>query len=506
MLTDRLGALIRWPLKRQIRLLAFLAVATVLTCLALAVALVRQSESARVADALGHLDRATSQMAAQYDYLRRSFEERGAPTPIGTGDDSLLGSLTAVSLGGLPGVEGGFYRVTDGRVLGYAYPTYRGSGPKTDVPAAERPTIERVAARAAQEHRPIEERVAGGPDLILFRALPLPDREGPQGAVWVMERLAGVRTPRGQLYQAGLIGVLVMSCLVAAIAWWVTHRLERGVRGIEAGLHTMEQRLTTSVRPTGIPELDRVGAGINQLASGVEAHQRERAELEARLHRMDRLAALGRLVAGVAHEVRNPLASIRLKLHLAQRSSGSPERTAAAYKVMEEEIGRLDRLVERLLTLAKPGEAARVPIDLAGLVEARVGLWESRTAERGITIEVRRPSAKLVPVAVDADRVAQILDNLLLNAVDALDSHGGVITVLVDHPSAGEALIEVGDTGPGVPAGLVERLFEPFFTTRADGTGLGLFLSAELARAMGGEIRYHANPDGGACFEVRLPC
>src|SRR5207253_6456566 len=90
----------------------------------------------------------------------------------------------------------------------------------------------------------------------------------------------------------------VVSCLVAAIAWWVTHRLERGVRGIEAGLHTMEQRLESSVKPTGIPELDRVAAGINQLAASVEANQRERTELEARLHRMDRLAALGRLVAG----------------------------------------------------------------------------------------------------------------------------------------------------------------------------------------------------------------
>jgi signal transduction histidine kinase len=483
MRVPRLSPLDRWPLKLQIRLLAAFAIATVLACLALAVALVWQSESARVADAIAHLDRATGQMALQYNYLRRSFEERGAGTPLGAGDDGLLQSLTVVALGGLPGVEGGFYRAEGGRVLGYAYPTYRGSGPKTDIPAAERPTIERVAARAVQERRPADERVVAGPDLILFRAMPLSAEGAPAGAVWVMERLAGIRTPRRPLYQAGLIAVLLISCGVAATAWWFTHRLERGVMGIEAGLEAMEKQLDTPVPTSGIPELDRVSTGINRLASTVREHQRERTEMEARLHRMDRLAVLGRLVAGVAHEVRNPLASIRLKLHLAERSTDAPERLRAAFTVIEAEIERLDRLVQ-----------------------SRVGLWEGRAAEQGSTIEMRKTSTAREPVVIDGDRVAQILDNLIANALDAMNERGGRVTLALEQPSRDQVLIEVADTGPGVPPEHVERLFEPFFTTHAGGTGLGLFLSAELARAMGGEVRYRQRPSGGACFEVRLPC
>ncbi len=501
----RLSALLHWPLKRQIRLLAALAMVTVLACLALAVALVRQSESARVADATGRLDRAMNQMAVQYDYLRRSFEERGVANPIATGDEGLLGSLTMVALGGLPGVEGGFSRASDGRLLGYAYPTYRGSGPKTDIPAAERPTIERVVARAVQERRAVDERVSAGPDLILFHALPV-GGAGPAGTAWVMERLTGIRTPQGQLYRLGLIAVLVIACGVAATAWWVTHRLERGVMGIESGLHAMEGRLETPVPPTGIPELDRVGTGINRLAASVQAHQRDRAELEARLHRVDRLAALGRLVAGVAHEVRNPLASIRLKLHLAQRAPDGPERLAGAVTVIEEEIERLDRLVERLLTLAKPAEPNRLPTDLARLLRGRVDLWEGRAAEHGISIELQPLASGAEPILLDGDRVAQILDTLIANSVEALSDRGGRIVMAVERSSPHEILIEVADSGTGVPAGLVERLFEPFFTTRAGGTGLGLFLSAEVARGLGGEVRYRDRTGGGACFEVRLPC
>lgn len=500
-----LAPLLRWPLKRQIRLLAILALATVLACLALAVALVRQGESARVGDATAHLERATSQMAVQHDYLRRSFEERRAKTPISAGDDGLLGSLTAVALRGLPGVEGGFYRATDGRLLGYAYPTYRGSGPKTDIPEAERPTIERVAARAVQERRAVNERIVAGPDLILFHALPLSGTEAPAGAVWVMERLAGIRTPQGRLYQTGLVAVLGIACGVAAIAWSVTRRLERGVMSIETGLHAMEQRLETPVPATGIPELDRVGTGINRLAATVQVHQQERTELEARLHRVDRLAALGRLVGGVAHEVRNPLASIRLKLHLARRSTGDPERLNGAFAVMEEEVERLNRLVERLLTLAKPAEPSRLPSDLHRLVQSRLDLWEARAASQRVVLEVRQAEPTLGPSLVDGDRVAQILDNLVANALDAL-ADGGQVTISIERPTSAEVVIEVADTGPGVPADLVERLFEPFFTTRTDGTGLGLYLSAELARAMGGEVGYHNRLGGGACFEVRLPC
>ena len=158
-------------------------------------------------------------------------------------------------------------------------------------------------------------------------------------------------------------------------------------------------------------------------------------------------------------------------------------------------------------TLAKPAEPSAFPVDLDRLVRSRVELWEQQAADQQITIDVVGAVTADGCVRIrDGDRVAQIFDNLIANAVDALTGRGGRITISIKCPSAAEVLITVADTGPGVLSHLVDRLFEPFFTTHPGGTGLGLFLSAELAHALDGEIRYRGRPDGGASFEVRLPC
>jgi signal transduction histidine kinase len=321
-----------------------------------------------------------------------------------------------------------------------------------------------------------------------------------------MQRLGRAFGIRGQLYTTNTLAALAVSAAAVVGAWLLARRLDRGVAGIIRDVRGMEGQLEGAVTAVGIPELDEIGAAINRLAQTVKESQAGHMAVEARLRRAERLAALGRLVAGLAHEVRNPLASIRLKLHLARRSSTDPERLGVAFSVIEEEMERLDRLVDRLLTLTKSPEPHRLPTELDALLRSRADLWEGRTTEQGIVIELRPPASGAGSVLVDGDRVAQILDNLLANAVQALNGRGGRITLTLERPSRDEVLLEVADTGPGVPPDLVERLFEPFFTTRPGGTGLGLFLSAELARVLGGEIRYRAQPGGGACFEVRLPC
>ena len=495
-----------WPLKRQIRLLSVMVLVTVLASVGLGVATLRQSQSVRVADATAQLQRLDAQLAAHYVYLRAAVDEHRGLELLAAADDRLLRSATNAVLADAPGVEGGFYAVADQRLLGYGYPTYPGSGPKTDIPAAERGTILRVAQAAVEQRGARLERMAAGSDVILFAARPVPDTGAPAGAAWTMHRLSSAGTTGNRLYAPAMTALLLIAAFVAVVAWRFTHRLDRGVQRLQTGLRAMAERIDTPVPEAGVPELERVAASINELARAVQEHQRERSALEARLHRSDRLAALGRLVGGVAHEVRNPLASIKLKLHLARGLEGDAERMSATFDVIETEVARLDRLVERLLTLAKPAEPARAPTDLARLLRSRMDLWAGRADDSGVTLDlVGSPGAER-PLLVDADRIVQIVDNLIGNAMDALRPGGGHLLVELMRTEGGEVVIAVADTGPGVPPAAVQHLFEPFFTTREEGTGLGLFLSAELARVLGGELRYGERRGGGARFELRLPC
>lgn len=490
-------------LKQHIGVLGVLALVTLLWGIGLGVVAFRQTESARVSGATGLMASAVDQLTRRYAYLRDSFEERQAIDPLRSDSDELLRSLTEATLAGFPGVEGGFYALRGERLLAYAYPTYSGSGPKTDIPTAERPTIQRVAVSAVGARGSAEDQIAAGTDLLLFRAHALLDHKGPVGAVWVMYRLNGIRNGSQALYTMGLIGMLILSATVAALAWLLTRRLDRGVAKVERGLLVMEGQLDARVPMLGILELDRIGAAINRLGSTLLDNQARRAELELRLRQADRLAALGRLVAGVAHELRNPLASVKLKLQLMHRES--PSRFTSAFEIIDTEIARMNRLVERLLLLAKPSHLSRTQTDVSCFVSERAALWRERTGEQGVVLECHSDENLAHPVLVDRDRLGQIIDNLIANAVEALHHHGGRIQLEVKRgPKA--ILLAVTDTGPGVPSDVVSRLFEPFFTTRTGGTGLGLFLSAEIAHALGGDLRYCDRAEGGARFELTLPC
>jgi signal transduction histidine kinase len=304
----------------------------------------------------------------------------------------------------------------------------------------------------------------------------------------------------------GLTVALGLAALLMALSWGLSRRLNRGVALLEAAGRAKEQELDFPVPHLGVPELDRVGVALERLARTVEAQRADRQALEKKLRHADRLASLGRLVAGMAHELRGPLTGIKLQLDLASRHAQDPARLVGALDTAAQEVDRLNRLVERLLPLSRPSDSARQPTDLHDLLSARLALWSPRAAEAGVKLELGGEGLRGTPVLLDRDRLAQILDNLLANALDALSPRGGCVRVEVSRPSETELWLAVTDDGPGVSPEAGPHLFTPFFTTRDRGTGLGLFLSAELARSMGGELVHSAAPAGGARFELRLPC
>jgi len=242
-------------------------------------------------------------------------------------------------------------------------------------------------------------------------------------------------------------------------------------------------------------------------AATIASQLRELETTQQAAHRNEKLAAVGRLAAGVAHEVRNPLGVIRASASMVQESFEPGSEPHRACDFICEEIDRLNGLIGALLSFARPTEPRLERVDLQRILEHALRVSTGELERRHIEA-VQAANARIPEVLADPDLLVQLLLGLVTNAAEALGEHGRIeLRISSEHDSVS---VEVADSGPGVPAGDAERVFEPFFTTKATGTGLGLAMAARIAQTHGGRVdvlqRRGAGPGGeGACFRVELP-
>ncbi len=227
--------------------------------------------------------------------------------------------------------------------------------------------------------------------------------------------------------------------------------------------------------------------------------------LQEEIRRKDRLAAIGNLAAGVAHEIRNPLSSIKgtAAFFAQQFEDGSDGRRMA--EIMVKEVERLNRVITELLELARPSDLSPRRADLAAVVERSLDL-ASQDAPENVAVELQRPPGELWAV-FDPDRLTQALLNLYLNAFQAMEL-GGRLDVLVaseDGQAGPVARIDIRDTGRGMDASTLARMFNPYFTTRPQGTGLGLAITHNIVQGHAGEISAASAPGQGTTVTLRLP-
>jgi signal transduction histidine kinase len=237
--------------------------------------------------------------------------------------------------------------------------------------------------------------------------------------------------------------------------------------------------------------------------------------------RAEQLAAVGRLAAGVAHEVRNPLTGMKLLVEAGLRSAErsrqargvprAPFLSEEDLRVIHGEITRLEETVQNFLTFARPPSLRRQLVDLREPVRRALDLVRARARQSGVSIELDLPE-RPVPVSLDVGQFTPVLVNLLLNALDAMPHGGGLRLRAEEQSSPSEAerswRLSVCDTGPGIAPAMAGRLFTPFVSTKPAGTGLGLSLSRRIVEEHGGQITgaNRAPADGGgACFTILLP-
>ena len=226
-------------------------------------------------------------------------------------------------------------------------------------------------------------------------------------------------------------------------------------------------------------------------------------DAQQRLAQNEKLASLGQLASAIAHEMRNPLAVIRSTVqNLEETVPPEAEEASRTCRFVLEEIDRLSRVTSTLLDFSRPLQVVPAPVEVAELL-GRVRLLSDPIFEpQGI--ELRSDDVSGVPpLEVDLDLTCQVLLGLLANAA-AVSVRGSQVRIEA-RETGGRIEIAVCDSGPGVPDELRERIFEPFYTTRPEGTGLGLAVARQIVEAHGGEIAVSNNAGGGACFAVRLP-
>jgi signal transduction histidine kinase len=491
--------------RTRVAILASLVIVLLIGCGFAFVLILQNRQSAVTGDTQRRLSALAVTMARDYssheDFQTQHREFPPLENPDASGSDDVLSLMTTVVLKNELGTEGGFYSKSSDRLLGYAYPTHEGPGVKRDIPPIERPLIEDVARRAASQGQEVSYIYRGERAVIVFEAVPIVVKGNPIGSAWVMKRLPSLRSQDWTL-SLGAAAFVALSLLCVLLAFLVARDLGSGVSQIEERLHELDRDFASPAKPfLGLAELARIYQGVNQLAESLRLKIEQERDLREQLRHKERLAALGQVAAGVAHELRNPLATIRLRTQMNQRAVSDSAVQQSCSMVLEE-IDRLNGIVERLLYFSRPLNLQVKPFDLVLLLKDCVDAKAALVRSESIKFLFDATNTTAI-IRGDRSNLYQVFDNVLANALDALGPVGMVELRVLDQN--GYLTVECRDDGHGIPEEIRDKLFDPFFTTRPKGIGLGLSITYEIVRAHEGTIEISSSPTKGTIVKVRLP-
>ncbi|UCD78078.1 MAG: MCP four helix bundle domain-containing protein [Desulfobacterales bacterium] len=296
---------------------------------------------------------------------------------------------------------------------------------------------------------------------------------------------------------AVLIGVL----LAVLLAFVLGHQILSPVR-----------RLTAEAEGTGSPgkaenEVSALSRSVRGLLLNVDRAQSELQKSRESLLQAEKLALVGKLAAGMAHSIRNPFTSVKMRLFSLSRSLEFTNTQKEDFDVIAEEIRRIDTIVQNFLEFSRPPKLIMQSISPSVVVDQAIQLLEHRLKSYDVSVSIERLQS-LPEIDADPEQLKEVLVNLVVNACEAMERGGSIVIreEEVPNPSNGRmAVIRVSDNGPGIADSIRDKVLQPFFTTKEEGTGLGLSIAARIVAEHGGQIDIESNRDGGATFIVVLP-
>jgi signal transduction histidine kinase len=257
----------------------------------------------------------------------------------------------------------------------------------------------------------------------------------------------------------------------------------------------------------GPDEVQTLSKRVHSLIEDVGQAQSELERSQEHLVQSEKWAMVGKLAAGVAHSIRNPLTSVNMRLFSLKRSLAMSPSQKEDFEVISEEIRHLEAIVRNFLEFSRPPKLKMQRLSPSDVVDGVVQLMRYRLESYGVEVKLRR-DRKLPEILGDPDQLKEVLVNLVVNACEVM-VNGGVITIREEDsstPGAGrEVVIRLTDTGPGIPESVQDKVFQPFFSTKEEGTGLGLSIATRIIEDHGGRLRLESTGNEGATFVITLP-
>ncbi len=307
--------------------------------------------------------------------------------------------------------------------------------------------------------------------------------------------------------QARFIKILVLLILPSVVllglflAYILTKQLLEPIRQLS---------METGLRTGAVGEQDEVQAlsrRVHHLIDNVDQAQSKLEQSQEHLLQSEKMALVGRLAAGVAHSIRNPLTSVKMRLFSMGRTLDLTPTQQEDFEVISEEIRHIDTIVANFLEFSRPPKLKMQKISPSDVVDMALQLLKHRLESYNVEVKLQR-HRPLPEIWADPDQLKEVLVNLLTNACEAMD-HGGTIIIQEGETflqSIGQVVfIQVSDNGPGIPEAIQEKIFQPFFTTKEEGTGLGLSIAARILGEHGGWLDLESREGQGVTFTMHLP-
>jgi signal transduction histidine kinase len=326
--------------------------------------------------------------------------------------------------------------------------------------------------------------------------------------------VAGARIPKAVAFLASrdlldqllVVALVLLAAATLAGLFWA-RRITRPVEQLSGATREIAKgHFETRLRVESRDEMGELAQSFNQMATELKDREDALQEAQQQLVQSEKMAAFGQLGAGIAHEVKNPLAGILGCAQLSLRKADADNPLHKNLKLIEKETKRCKTIIENLLKFARQEKAIYQPVRVNSVVDDAVAIVNHQLEMHKITLE-RDTSDDLPPIKGNANQLQQVLMNLMINAQQAMEGEPGTVRVSTRRVDPGHVEIRVADTGPGIAEEVQEKIFEPFVTTKpgGKGTGLGLSVSYGIIKDHGGEIVPERQPGEGAEFVITLP-